>query len=607
MPRTADRSTLPGYLTTSEQFYYILLDQHGICRQCNPLFQKLFQEQTVLGQHYSDFFTELHKVQELSDRLWRGENNVIPIELFIQVPGSDAKNIRWEYSLCETGECEFLQGIGIADNGPSISQEQLQNSEHFFRNLIAGSLDGVLLTDTEGQISFTSQSVTGILGYEPSDLNGTNLFEYVCSEDLELALSSFRNEVRMEPVVKFINIRLLNKEGDKVWCMVRGHNLLSDPVLQSMVIYFTDDTKRKMIEDRLRESESRFRHMIHNLKLGIVLLNDRSEVLVCNRSSLEMLGLSEAELKGLKARDLRWNVIHENGTYFREQDQPVSVAIRNMAPVKDVVMGVFRPATNDRVWLLVNAEPIIDTDGKILNVICSLADITEQRRLSQQLVEQEIQKQRLITQATIDGQEKERHEIGKELHDNINQHLTTTRLYLEVASELANGRVLELIRLAHKNLSDTVHEIRNLSQSLVPPTLCDLGLAESIQDLCDSLRRSHSFKVIFQHRYFSEDELPENLKLMIFRIIQEQVSNIIRHAEAKTIYIKLQADAESISFSIADDGKGFDPQDTKKGMGFTNISNRASLFDGKASFEAAPGKGCAVTVTVPIVRHRELV
>jgi PAS domain S-box-containing protein len=607
MPRLTDKTALSDYFDMSEQLYYVLLDQQGVCRHANPFFQKMFPGQSILDKHFRSIFTDETKVQEVTMRCQRNGDKRVPVELDIQLPGDKRKNIRWEFSLCETANGELFQGIGIADSGLAFTPEQLQKSEHFYRNLITGSLDGVLLTDTNGMISFTSPSVTRILGYEPLDLNGTNIFNYVFEEDLELAVSSFRNEVKTEPVVKFINIRLLNKNGDQIWCMVRGHNLLNDPVLQTMVIYFTDDTKRKLIEDRLRESESRFRNMIHNLTLGIVLLNDRSEVLVCNKSSLEMLGISEEELLGLKARDARWNVIHENGTPFREKDQPVSVAIRTMQPVRDVIMGVYRPATNDRVWLLVNAEPVFDANGKLFHVICSYADITEQRKLSQQLVEQEIQKQRLITQATIDGQEKERTEIGKELHDNINQHLTTTRLYLEVASELANGRVLELIRLAHKNLSDTVHEIRSLSQSLVPPTLGDLGLAESIQDLCDSLRRTHSFKVIFQHRYFSEDELPGNLKLMIFRIIQEQVSNIIRHAEAKTIIIKLQADAESVSFSIADDGKGFDPQDYKKGMGFSNMSNRASLFDGKAAIDAAPGKGCTVTVTIPLIRYRELI
>jgi signal transduction histidine kinase len=90
---------------------------------------------------------------------------------------------------------------------------------------------------------------------------------------------------------------------------------------------------------------------------------------------------------------------------------------------------------------------------------------------------------------------------------------------------------------------------------------------------------------------------------MIFRIIQEQINNIIRHAQAKTIKIKLQSDAENIIVSVADDGRGFDLEHYKKGMGISNISNRASLFSGKAEIDAAPGRGCTITITIPLAEQ----
>jgi signal transduction histidine kinase len=213
--------------------------------------------------------------------------------------------------------------------------------------------------------------------------------------------------------------------------------------------------------------------------------------------------------------------------------------------------------------------------------------------------EKEIQKQKQLMQATIDGQEKERLEIGKELHDNINQHLTTTRLYLEVVRDKVTGESFEMINLAHKGLSDIINEIRQLSQSLVPTTLGDLGLIESIQDICDSLRRTHTFAIDFYHKHFKENGLPDNLKLMLFRIIQEQVNNIIRHSHANMIQIRLQTDAEYIILVITDNGKGFDSFNYKKGLGLTNITNRAGLFNGQVEIDAAPGNGCSLSVTIP--------
>jgi len=231
---------------------------------------------------------------------------------------------------------------------------------------------------------------------------------------------------------------------------------------------------------------------------------------------------------------------------------------------------------------------------------CSFTEITEQKRLSQELVNQEIGKQKQLTQATIDGQEKERMEIGKELHDSVNQQLTTTRLYLEVIKEKVNGEMKDLITRSHENLVAVIGEIRTLSQSLVPPSLGDIGLVASIHELCDSIKRTHILEVDFTHRHFKEKKLPENFKLMLFRVTQEQVNNVIKHANANRIKIGLKSDAEFVTLTIIDDGVGFDLNNYKKGIGFKNMINRVSLFGGNVAKESSPGQGCVLTVHVPM-------
>lgn len=583
----------------------VTIDMNRVVTSWNTVSEKLtgITALEAVGRPYRDVIqTSYHPFTNeqvfgivQSEGIWRGE---------ISLTGFDGETRYLLHTISllknEQGENTGMMGVGKDITERKRIEAQLQQSESFYRSLAANSLDGIILTDATGKITHCGPSVFHVSGYSIEQLLGRNIFDFVNEEDHSLAREAFASELKKESVINYAVMRLRHATRGWVWCTVRGHNLLHDPVLKGLVIYFTDDSKRKMIEDRLRESERRFRNLIHNLKLGVILQNERSEMLVCNQAALDMLGITEEQLSGVIAFDPRWNVIHEDGTDFPGTEHPVPVAIATKRPVRDVVMGVYRPLKNDRAWLLVNAEPVFDDDNNLINVICSFTDITEQRRFSQHLIEQEIQKQKLITQATIDGQEKERQEIGKELHDNINQHLTTTRLYLEVAREKTSGEVQEMINLAHKNLAEIVHEIRQISQSLVPPTLGDIGLIESIQDLCDLLKRTHSFAVEFQHRHFREDAIPDNMKLMIFRIIQEQVSNIIRHAQAQTITIRLQSDAEHIHFSIEDDGQGFDPQQHKKGMGLNNIINRAALFDGRVEIRSAPGKGCFVTVNIPL-------
>ena len=107
-------------------------------------------------------------------------------------------------------------------------------------------------------------------------------------------------------------------------------------------------------------------------------------------------------------------------------------------------------------------------------------------------------------------------------------------------------------------------------------------------------------QINFDHDHLNEERIPDTMKLMLFRIIQEQINNIIRHAGAHSISIKLEADVNELRLAIADDGRGFDVLQVKKGLGLINIINRIELFDGTADIMTSPGKGCLLQVTAPL-------
>jgi PAS domain S-box-containing protein len=479
--------------------------------------------------------------------------------------------------------------------------QQAMQSELFFRALIADSLDGILLVDQVGTISFSSESVANILGYEPEDLVGNNSFDYVHPDDIQLCRSAFEDELKQEPQRKFIDIRLRQKSGEWLWCMVRGHNLLSNPVVGKMLIYFCDDTFRRSIEAALIESRERFFHLIQHLNVGIVLCDAEGQILLCNQTCLDIFKVhSEQDLVGKSVFNPSVRLIYEDGRLMHPDEYPVAQAIQTKKVIRDRIAGVDKNESGHFTWLQINAQPVLEADQTIKHIICSFIDITEQRRLAQEFKQQELQKQKQLLQATIDGQERERSEISRELHDNISQHLTTTRIYLEVAKDKVEGPLLDMITQAHKGLMYISSEIRRLSQSLAPPELRDIGLVESIRDLCDLLKNLHAFSIKFEHHAFNEDRIPDSMKLMLFRIIQEQVNNIIRHANANNIIVTLESDDSDLRLFIADDGKGYDPQLIKKGLGLTNIINRVELFDGNAEVITSPGNGCFLRVSVPL-------
>jgi PAS domain S-box-containing protein len=588
----------------SKQFYFIITDITGRLLHVNSLFSTRtgYSPDQLSSLSITDVIAkdDIHKCFSAIEKCLHQPGHPSATDpLCLQQDGSYSK-ICWELSIVTNAEEEPVRIHWIGVDEQAKTEEWPQQSELFYRNLIADSLDGILLTNDKGVISFASASVKKILGFEPDELLIKNVFEFLHPDDRDLSMSAFFAEVEQSPGTKFINARIKQKSGQWLWCMVRGHNMLSNPYVGAMLIYFCDDTLRKNAETALIESEQRFRHLIHNLNLGVILVNEKGNIIICNQATANMFEVAEEKLIGRNILQTSRDIIHENGNVFFPDDFPVAVSLQTKKTVRNIVMGIKRLTTDDRMWLLVGADPVLDTKGNILHVISSFTDITEQRRLAQQLAGQEIQKQKQLMQATIDGQEKERREIGRELHDNISQHLTTTRLYLEVAKDKAEGELLRIINQAHKGLMDIVNEIRQLSQSLVPASLSDIGLVESVQDICSPLENTHAFHIDFQYYDFDEALLPENMKLMLFRIIQEQINNIIRHAQASIIQIYLKTGEGEVVLSVADNGKGFDLKSVKKGHGFDNMSNRADLFGGKVSIDAVPGKGCIIQVVIPL-------
>ena len=261
----------------------------------------------------------------------------------------------------------------------------------------------------------------------------------------------------------------------------------------------------------------------------------------------------------------------------------------------------FRKADGKYVLVADRGFLIYNQQGKVSRMVGSMQDVTEKREMEKKLLNQELNKQKLIAQAVVDAQEKERSLIGKELHDNINQILSTAKLYLEVARTDEKERD-GLIDMSANSISNAINEIRTISRSLVPSSIGDLGLVESLQDLVESIKLTRKLHVEFFHYNDIDMLISEQQKLMLFRITQEQVNNVMKHSNAKNLVIELLSEDDTINMSISDDGDGFDLDQVKhkKGVGLSNITSRAELFNGKVKIDTAPGKGCTLNIYIPI-------
>ncbi len=274
---------------------------------------------------------------------------------------------------------------------------------------------------------------------------------------------------------------------------------------------------------------------------------------------------------------------------------------RNIALRKQHWQDEYRFKCADGTYKYVYDRGFIlyDENGRPYRMIGAMSDITEKRELEEKLAEQKLNQQKLITEVNIQAQEKERNELGKELHDNINQVLATVKMYLSISMEKQHLRP-ELIPKSLENVNYAIEEIRKLSKSLVSPSLGDMGLTEALQELVEELNLISEFKVELITEIDKETVLDKNLELMIYRIAQEQLNNIRKYAKAKKVAITARTGGNFLLFSVADDGVGFDKNTKAKGIGLKNISSRIEFYSGTMHIHTAPGKGCTLEISIPL-------
>jgi signal transduction histidine kinase len=208
-----------------------------------------------------------------------------------------------------------------------------------------------------------------------------------------------------------------------------------------------------------------------------------------------------------------------------------------------------------------------------------------------------LEQQKEINRLMIKTQENERNELGRELHDNINQILAAVKLQLEYSLENYEEEKCTVER-CKSNIEEVIREIRNLSHRLVLPRFAETTLKTEIQKTIDNILQQQPVQLDVQG--LNESFVPDNIKETLYRIIQEQLTNIIRHAKARMAVIKLHNTASTVFLSIQDNGVGFNTTQCRNGVGITNILNRVETYNGSVQIFSTPGKGCRLEITIPL-------
>jgi signal transduction histidine kinase len=239
------------------------------------------------------------------------------------------------------------------------------------------------------------------------------------------------------------------------------------------------------------------------------------------------------------------------------------------------------------LFMAISAALVFFVSRKIIN---------KQHQLQDELSEAKLRYKNELAREVFNAQEQERKKLGEELHDNINQLLGVVKLYIEHA-QMNPGAKEEMLSKSSEYLKQVINEIRTLSKSLVSPTLSDLGLIESIKELSDSIVKIKDMDIAIHSPNFKEDILDATQKLMLYRITQEQLNNILKHSKAEHVVIQLIKHGKSVQLVIHDDGVGFNQAYATAGLGLKNIRHRLELYNGQMKIETSPEEGCRLVAS----------
>jgi signal transduction histidine kinase len=215
--------------------------------------------------------------------------------------------------------------------------------------------------------------------------------------------------------------------------------------------------------------------------------------------------------------------------------------------------------------------------------------------------------EREIAIAITDAQEKERRELGMELHDNVNQLLGATLLYLGIVIKSGNTgqEELDVLKSCVGYINSAITDLRDLSHRLTPYSKEEASLKEIIELLIEPMQKTQQFDISLHVDPFESSTVDGEIQTNLYRIVQEQLNNIIKHAGASKISINVKLTKKLIKLQVIDNGKGFDTSTLKDGIGLENMKRRAEMFSGKCKFKSSPGNGCELQVEIPLKKAAE--
>ncbi len=361
-----------------------------------------------------------------------------------------------------------------------------------------------------------------------------------------------------------------------------------------------DVSDRKKAERALRQSEERYRTLVETMNDGLGVQDERGIWTYVNDRFCEMLGYTREEMIGRSLTDFLSEI---DRTVYKEQ-----VARRRRGEIDSYELS-WLSKDGQAVITLVSPKAIFDEHAQFKGSFAVITGITERKQAEEALRESEKQLRSLSSQL-LTAQETERKRISRELHDELGQSLAVMKLRLNFIEKNLLKDQTKLSQECENGIryiDQIIENVRRLSRDLSPTILEDFGLSAALRWLVNNFAKSYNRRVVLD-MIDIDSLLSRNSHVVIYRTVQEALTNIGKHSQAKNVSISIREEDGSVLFSIEDDGIGFDEDEMgptspeERGLGLATMKGRVQMVGGVLTMWSQKGKGTRITLGIPIER-----
>lgn len=472
-------------------------------------------------------------------------------------------------------------------------------AERQYQEIFENAGEGIFRSTPEGYYLTANPALARMQGFDsPAELirSRRDISRELYVQPIQR--EEFKRLLEVHGEVRGFEHQTFRKDGSKIWISVNAHAVRDDA---GHILYYEgtaqDITERKRAEQALRESEERYRELFENSKDAFYVHDMKGVYVSVNRAAEKLSGYRREAIIG---------------KHFSEFMPPESARLvqRQLQKKLDVAGETtyeIEMITKKRKHVPVEVSSrLIIEQGVPVGIQGCVRDISERKKAQEAA--------RNYSRRLIEAQEAERRRISRELHDQVGQILTAVKMNLHALQQTCSQpETLSSIADNLKVIDEAVDQVRDLSVDLRPALLDDFGLVVALRWYLERQTRSIGIPAKFVSGSLDEDDrFSSELETACFRIVQEGVTNIVRHARASRISIRLERVVSDLILLITDDGAGFDARQLRSGtggiatLGLRGMEERAQAIGGTITIDSAPALGTEICARLPIKGEKRI-